>query len=216
MINRFKLTAVLFFALLISSTTFAQVELKANMGINYTSTPSLYDYLNRYYAPSDEQINSFTASVIFQGEVGYYLSKNYQLALETAVSINSFSYFVYGKREMNYTNIMPSVIGYYVLPGLGYNIKFGAGIGPRFFTVTESFTLNTADYSSTGFGVLLRAEGNTRLGKNFMASIGANVRYDFNGEPESNGKKIYNNGEKEYVNFNSLSIGLHLGISITL
>ena len=61
------------------------------------------------------------------------------------------------------------------------------------------------DYSSTGFGVVLRAEGNTVLSENLYANIGLDIRYDANGEPsDSDGNKITNFNEN--VNFNSLSI----------
>ncbi len=45
------------------------------------------------------------------------------------------------------------------------------------------------DYSSIGFGGLLRVEANTALSENFYANIGGDLRYDVNGEPENNNGK---------------------------
>jgi hypothetical protein len=107
-------------------------------------------------------------------------------------------------------------MAYYVLSGVGYNFKFGAGVGPRFSAVTEEkkWQGTSDDYSSIGFGGLLRVEANTALSENFYANIGGDLRYDVNGEPEDeHGNKLVNNVEHETVNFNSFSVGIKLGIS---
>jgi hypothetical protein len=111
---------------------------------------------------------------------------------------------------------MPSVMAYYVLLGTGFNFKFGGGAGPRFVSVTESKKWQGTEdsYSSTGFGGLLRVEGNTALAENVYANIGLDLRYDVNGEPEnSNGNTLVNNVKGENVNFDTFSLGVKLGIS---
>jgi hypothetical protein len=45
------------------------------------------------------------------------------------------------------------------------------------------------------------------------AKISVQARYDINGEPEDDGTPLINNIAKENVNFNSLSVGLSLGVS---
>jgi len=111
--------------------------------------------------------------------------------------------------------IMPSILNYYVLYGKGYNFKFGGGVGVRFLSVDESLppTGSTENYSSVGYGFILRAEGNTAIAENVFAYIATDVRYDVNGEPKNNGEYLENNVYEENVNFNSLSFGLRLGIS---
>jgi hypothetical protein len=107
-------------------------------------------------------------------------------------------------------------MAYYVISGVGYNFKFGGGIGPRFTFVTEEkkWQGTNDDYSSIGFGGLLRVEANTALSENFFANIGGDLRYDVNGDPENeNGNTLYNNVENEKVNFNSFSLGLKLGFT---
>ena len=108
---------------------------------------------------------------------------------------------------------MFSVLNFYVLHGDGYSFKFGGGAGLRFLSADEKLpgTTLTTTYSSTGYGVLLRAEGNTLLGGNIYAKIAAQAGYDINGEPKNNGQHLGN--ANEAVNFNSLSVGLSLGVS---
>ena len=71
----------------------------------------------------------------------------------------------------------------------------------------------TRTFSSTGYGFILKAVGNTLLGGSLFARISVQARYDLNGEPENNGTPLVNNIAKENVNFNSISIGVSLGVS---
>ncbi|MDO8549103.1 MAG: hypothetical protein Q7S39_02985, partial [Ignavibacteria bacterium] len=200
----------------LSSFSTAQVELSASMGINFINSPSLYDYINQnYFQTGGEIIEGFNASVIFSGEAGYNLSESYQPAIDIGYLINSYTTTLLDGRqyEMAYGNLMFSILNYFVITGEGYSFKFGGGGGLRFLNADETISGITQTFSSTGYGFLLRVEGNTLLGGNVYAKIGAQASYDINGEPENNGTHLYNNAAKENVNFNSLSVGLSLGVS---
>ena len=203
--------------LIIADFSFAQIELKGTMGINFLSFPSLQDYLNENYAPSNAQIGTFNSAVIFTGEAGMFFSNNFEISIEIPYQIYSYTENVgLGQYELAYNSLMPSVMAYYVLLGTGFNFKFGGGAGPRFVSVTESKKWQGTEdsYSSTGFGGLLRVEGNTALAENVYANIGLDLRYDVNGEPEnSNGNTLVNNVKGENVNFDTFSLGVKLGIS---
>ena len=202
--------------LIFSSSVFAQTELKGTMGINFLSIPSMQDYINQNFAPSNDQVGSFVTAVVFSGEGGLFLSPSFAMTLEASYQIYSYTNVgPAGKYDLSYNNFMPSVLGYYVLSGEGYNFKFGGGVGIRFASVDETLPANVSaiNYSSTGFGGILRVEGNTLLGGNAYANIGAEIRYDVNGEPENNGNKLYNNIAAENVNFNTFSAGIRLGIT---
>ena len=202
------------FILFSISCTYAQTELKATMGINFISIPSVQDYINQSYQPS-VQLGTFNTAVIFTVEAGQFLSSNFVMGLEVPYQIYSYNSNVgLGQYDLTYNSILPSLMAYYVLVGDGYNFKFGGGAGPRFVSVKESqkWIGSEVDYSSTGFGVVVRAEGNTIFGENVYANIGVDIRYDVNGEPsDSDGNKITNFSEN--VNFNSFSAGVKLGIS---
>ena len=211
-----KKQILIFFVIFICATAFAQNqnEVRASMGIEFISTPSLSDYLEANYPVS---VSSFNSAVNFSGAYGRMVSPNTQLEIELGYMLNSFnSSSIEGSYNMDYNIFMPSVLYYYVLSGSGYNFKFGGGAGIRFLSVTEKLPADPNDYnySSLGYGAILRAAGNTAISNNIYAYISADMRYDVNGEPDdSNGNKIYNNIYNENVNFNSLSFGVHLGIS---
>lgn len=202
--------------LLSNSSITAQVELKGVMGIYFLSSPSLQDYLNQNFAPSNDQLGSFVSSVIFAGEGGLFVYPNFETTLEVAYQIYSYTTSGDGgKYDLAYNNLMPSLFGYYVVMGNGYNFKFGSGIGLRLARIDQSLPATgiTSTYNSTGYGFIGRIEGNTLLGDDFYANIGVDIRYDVVGEPENNGKPLRNNVQNENVNFNTLAIGVRLGIT---
>jgi len=197
-----------------STYSFTQIEVKAVMGINFLSVPSMQDYIN--FSHPDDQLGSFNSAVIFAGEFGYFFSPSFVMSIEGAYQLFSYTNVsTSGKYEMVYVCIPVSVLGYYVIGGEGYNLKFGGGIGPRFVNAEESLPASgtTEQFSSTGVGLVLRVEGNTLLGGNFYANIGADLRYDLNGNPENDGVKLTNSVYGENVNFDTFALGVRLGFS---
>ncbi len=117
---------------------YAQTELKATMGINFISIPSVQDYINQSYQPIVE-LGSFSSAVIFTVEAGQFLSSNFELGLEIPYQIFSYNSNVgLGQYDLTYNSILPSVMAYYALVGNGYNFKIGGGAGLRFVSVKES------------------------------------------------------------------------------
>ncbi len=209
-----NLSKLVFFFMLLSLSAFAQNELRGSMGVNFVSCGSARDYINQNFASHDEQVAAFHAAIDFSAEYGRLISDNFQLGIEYAYSINSFSINnTYGQYEFSYYVQSPTLTGYYVMEGEGYKLKFGGGAGPRFISVDEKIppVSNTNNYTSTGFGILARADGATSLGGDFYAYIGGELRCDFNGEPKSGNNYVVNYNKK--VNLNSFSAGLKLGIT---
>ena len=198
------------------NTSQAQYSIRISMGIDFANTPSLNDYINQTFPVSDNPVNDFNTAVNFSGEVGYSLTNTFQAGIELSYVLNSFTYSnELGKFELDYNIISPSLLGYYVLAGSGYNFKFGGGFGIRFANVNLSFpgTTTINNFSSIGYGIILRTEGNTLLGGNFYANIGADLKYDINGSPKSSDANLYNNISRENVNLNSLALAIRLGVS---
>lgn len=196
---------------LMISQTFAQNELRAGMGINFGSTPSLKDYINQ--VAGYDQLGSFSSSVIFSGEYNHALSQTYDLGIEIAYLLNSVTFSTYGTYDFTYHVIMPTVTSYYVIRGDGYNFKFGGGLGIRLVSADESIpaTPTATNYTSTGFGFLVRAAGNTRLSSDFYVYISGDLRYDLNGELK--GWSDHHTSNYNQVNLDTFSAGISLGIT---
>jgi len=209
--NRMKIKITLFLALIFVSSSYSQVDLSVGMGINYASAPSLKDYINANYAGD---LATFSSSVEFNGEVLYTISPSFQLGIEYAMSIFSYSTRAGFNYDLNYNLHKPSLLAFYVLAGEGYKFKFGGGAGPRLASVKEEIH-SAIDYSAIGFGLLLRGEGHTGLGGNFYAMIAVDMRYDLPGRPKDGDAYLGGNTTQE-VDVNTLSFGVKLGISYFL
>ncbi len=205
--NKFLLLALIF----IANISFAQKanELRASMGIDFVSVPSLKDYLETNYT---DLLGTFNSAVNFSGSYGRMISPNDQLEVELSYLLNSYnSSTINGTYDLTYAIVMPSVLYYYVLTGKGYYFKFGGGGGVRFLSITEKLPADPTDYnySSIGYGVILSAAANTAIAENVYAHIGVEARYDNIKEPEPN----QNTNSIGNVSFNSLCLGVRLGIS---
>ena len=195
----------------------AQWGFNLSMGLDFKSSPSFRDYINTSFALGDNLIPSFKSAVSFSGEVDYKLSQTFAIGLEYDLLIDSYnaSYGTGGVYEMSYNVHRPSLLAYYIVPGIGYQFKFGGGVGPRFVSLSEKI-ISSADYSVSGYGFVVKAEGNTLLSKNFYALIGTNLRYDVTGDVSNSQNTIVNRSTGEKLNLNALSFGIYLGVTFIL
>lgn len=206
---------IFLFVLIINTISFCQVDLSASMGLDFRYASSYRDYINTSFAISN-QLPLFNSAVSFNVEADYKISKNYAIGLEHNILIDSYNtqYGFAGLYEMSFEINRPTIIGYYIVPGNGYQFKFGAGIGLRFVNLSERI-INEIKYKAQGFGFILKAEGNTLLSQNFYALIGANFRIDKIGDVENNGKFILNRYTNNNLNMSSISFGIYLGVTYT-
>lgn len=190
----------------------AQIIISGGMGLDLVYSPSLNDYINDNFFDSKNELKTFNKSLSVFGEIDYKIDEKYQIGLEYNHSFFFHSTPLHGNYEFNYTVYKPSIIGYYVIPGDGYEFKFGGGLGFRYVSAEEKI-FTTDEFTSSGIGLLVKAIGNTALGDNFYAYISADIRYDYLSEPEKDGGKITNGYSNEILNLNSLSFGIKLGVS---
>jgi hypothetical protein len=208
-----KYILTLIISCLTLATSYSQYELRAGMGINFGSTPSLKDYINQI--AGYQEWGSFNSAIVFSGELDYSVSPTYELGLEVGYLLNSVTFSTFGTYDFTYHIIMPTVTSYYVIKGDGYNFKFGGGVGIRLVSADESqpATPSAINYTSTGFGFLLRIAGNTRISNNFYAFIGGDLRYDLNGDLKD--WNAYHSSDYNQVNLNTFSAGVSLGVTYT-
>src|SRR3989304_5913425 len=91
--------------LLVYSTSYSQIRIRASMGVDYVSTPSLYDYINQNYSASSNDLGSFKAAVNFSGEIDYAVTENYEVGIDFAYRLYSYTTsFGLQKYEMAYYN----------------------------------------------------------------------------------------------------------------
>ncbi len=193
----------------------AQSSVSASMGIDFIKTSSITDYLNENFNFSQSKLSEFNSTIFFSGSVGFLINENYELNLELGYLTwsNSTSSNL-GIHNFSYNTILPSALVFYVVSGEGYLFKFGFGGGIRFSSLEETLPgfPTSANYNSTGFGGILRTDANTKLGGNFFATIGINLRFDIIGDLKNGDTPLFNPVAQENVNLNSFSYGIKLGI----
>lgn len=159
-----------------SSSAFAQWDFSASMGLDFKSMPSFRDYVNINFATANNQISSFKSAVSFSTEIDYKIAQNFALGVEYNLQLDSYLGSL-SNYEISYGLHRPSLMAYYIIPGFGYQFKLGGGLGYRYALLKEKIITKT-DYTSSGYGLVLKAEGNTILANHFYALIGGNLRYD--------------------------------------
>lgn len=202
--------------LLLTVPVFAQWELRGSMGLNMVNMPDLRDYLNGNFSAGGSLQNDFNSKIEFGIEAGNMVSATYQTGAEATVQISSYTSSLGGSQyEFNYQSYSLSSMHYYVIQGKGYRFKFGGGAGPRFFTSSEKiYTNQPVNRTSFGAGVVAKLDASTAISNDVYAYIAFDLRYDYNGEPEGDGKKIMYSGSP--VTVNALSAGIKLGVSFLL
>ena len=200
---------ILLFCLLVSPLL-AQWDLSVSMGLDFKSAPSFKDYINSNFALPNTKISSVKSSISFTGEIDYKLQPSLSLGLEYNQQIDSYNSI--GNYEISFVLHRPSLMCFYVLPGNGYQFKFGGGFGIRKLFLTERIQ-STEKYTADGFGLVFKAKGNTKLSKDFYALISIDFRYEAIEDISNSTGTIYNNVLKENLNMNSFSFGIHLGVT---
>ncbi|MBA4405861.1 hypothetical protein C0389_01170 [bacterium] len=211
-----RLLAIIIFIILVNNLS-AQWDISLSMGLDFKTAPSFRDYINTSFAAGNNIVPSFKSAISFSGEADYKLSNTFALGLEYDLLIDSYTAAnsPSGIYEITYTMHRPSLMIYYIVPGSGYQFKFGSGAGPRFVSLSEKI-ITSSEYSVNGYGFVLKAEGNTLLGKNFYALIGINIRYDVTGEVSNKQNALVNKSTGETLNLNAISFGIYLGVTFTL
>ncbi|MBI9071726.1 MAG: hypothetical protein JEY94_09015 [Melioribacteraceae bacterium] len=205
-----KKLIILIFLLSVTSVK-SQWDISAGMGINQVNASSFREYIN---VIRNGDLNDFFTAADFFGTVNYSVSEDYQVGIEIGYSIYSYNTdFITGKYDISLGVLRPSVLLLYVITGEGYKLKLGGGVGIRLFNVNEKIPPIDQDFSTLGFGVLLKAEGYTKLSDNLYAVIGFDTRLDFTGDLENDDLTLYNSVDRENVTVGSFSVGIKLGVS---
>ncbi|MBK7104107.1 MAG: hypothetical protein IPH62_02345 [Ignavibacteriae bacterium] len=196
-----KIIVILF--LLSIQKFYAQYEIGGGMGLSFFNASDLRDYINANFS-SGEDIPSFTTSADFFTQFNYNLSEKYQLGVEYNFNIFSFNSLGYYNLQLN--KHKPSLLFYYCITGNGFKFKFGGGLGIRIVQAEEELGSygSKNNYITKGYGILAKAQGDTKLGENFYALIAGEIFYDAPGEIKT----------VSYAKFNvaAFGVGLKLGV----
>jgi hypothetical protein len=185
------------------------------LGVTLVNAPSVTDYINRRYNPS-ERLDDFGVAVEFFGAFGArihgpwagkieyaYLLRTYNLPDPSFGIENTFAYGIH----------MPTLLAQYVLAGTGYAVKLGGGLGYHVATFTEEIVLEgKRSYTSRGLGLKAEAEGNTAFDEHFFGYIGVDLRANVMTEfKTAEGRRLVISPENDNAGMSFFGIGLKFG-----
>jgi hypothetical protein len=195
------------------------IGISAGLGVSANSSPSIVDYVNAVAQPPVEQrADEFSASTEFFIVPEYQISDEWSIALDYSYFLKSYSFesrSLMSRLEFTHTVHMPLIVVHYLIPGIGFWLKAGGGIGYHVGSFTESFAgygLQTTSRAK-GLGLKIEAIGNTAFDESFYGSIGVDLRWVF-----GSAFKTASGQTKSYLQFSPqmsfFSVGLKFGIMV--
>ena len=199
------------------------IDVTVGMGIDMHSATSLVNYINFVAQPRiDEKVNNFSSAVEFFAVPEVQVSQDWSAGVEYSLLIKSYAIddrSGFSRSEFSYQVHMPTVLVHRLLLGEGYRVKLGGGIGYHFAKFTQSFpTVGSEEtLSADGLGIKLDAVGNTKFDETFYGSIGADLRWDFEGTlRRSPGVAAATTTSIQLPKMNFFSAGLKFGVTFQL
>ncbi|HEY6951904.1 MAG TPA: hypothetical protein VI758_05820 [Bacteroidota bacterium] len=190
------------------------LEITGGLGVSAIGDPSIVDYMNSVAELSpDQQLSEFTSAPEFFITPEVQFSDNWSIALEYSYMLKSYNSVGASQWDFTYTAQMPSILLHYLMPGEGYCLKYGGGLGYAFGKFTEQYPITGSELTSTASGPLVKIElvGNTEFDEHFWGSIGVDLRWVFAG--------VFKNSSVGTVaspKLNFFSAGLKFGVTYEL
>ena len=160
-------------------------SLSAGMGISAHSAPSTVDYISTVLQLREsDKIGDFTSAIEFFATPELQLSDDWSLALEYSYLVKSYrlsSTAGPGTSEFSTSIHMPTAVVHYLVPGQGYWLKVGGGVGYYFGTFSQMLfgSGQTESFHASAPGLKLEVVGNTMFDESFYGYIGIDARWGF-------------------------------------
>lgn len=187
------------------------------MGVNMVSAPDVVDYINAV-STFAQRVDDFGVTVDFFGGIEFPINDDWGVKLEHSYLFKSYTFpgKLGGTYEIFYANQSPSVIIQKIITGRGYFVKFGAGGGYLFGTMTQKNSTfgTTTEYSSNGIGLKTEVVGQTAFDENLFGYIGGSLGWEFMGDlKESSGKILTIPNSSETISLNYFHAGIRFGMN---
>ncbi len=210
---------VVVFSLASESADAQRLSAYGGIGIDYYRANSITNFLN-WNGIGTVAPGAFTSSVQFHVGAGYAVTTNWDVGIEYAYMINSFSGTnPLGSQQVSLSYSLPSITVRRLIREDGYSLRFGGAFGYHFgsMSVPTPYSSQPQDFSATGFGLKLDGSLDTKLDEKLYARIGTQVMMEFIGQPKAaNGTPLtytdYNSGNQTPVNMNLFGVGVSLGL----
>jgi hypothetical protein len=196
-----------------------QVYFSFGMGISMSTTPSLNDYLIHYIPfNTKDSVKTFSVGLEFFGGVEMQFSRRFSLKLDYSYFFkgNTYNYppFIY---DISFQIHQPVLMAFYIIPGKGFQLKLGGGIGYSFARLSNTVSGSEIIYHSRGPGFKTEFVFDAQLSKRLGSYLSGFVMGNSLGNlKDSNDNILQDPLTKANVNLNDFGLGLRLGMSIKI
>lgn len=189
-------------------------SLFGGMGVKLAAAPAMVDYINTIADPS-QRASEFATDVEFFGGAEFPLGDEWGGALEYAYLFKSYTLptSTAGTYTLFYNIHLPTAIAQYVIPGKGYFVKLGGGIGYHVGSVEQRNSVYGTDstYTARGFGIKAHAVGETAFDEHLFGYICGDMRWEFFGRLKNgSGSELRNLGQTASLSMFVVGIGFGL------
>jgi len=197
------------------------IAVSAGMGISAHSATSTADYISAVLQLGEaDRIGEFTSAIEFFATPEFQFSDDWSLALEYSYLIKSHrlsSTAAPGTSEFSTSLHMPTLVLHYLVPGQGYWLKLGGGVGYYVGSFSQMLfgSGETTTFHASAPGVKIEAVGNTMFDESFYGYIGIDARWGFDEAfTASDGTAPSYQGTSPSLGF--FNFGLKLGVTVIL
>lgn len=189
-------------------------SLAGGMGIEFLNNYSLNDYLSYYWNYSNNR-GDFKSFINFFTNIGYDISKQYNISVDLSYSIGSYSNnLATGLHQLDINVLQPNILLFRYWKNEFYKISVGGGGGYYSLSYKEKLPnqVETINSSTTGFGVTISAIGDTYLSNNLFISLIGELKLIYYKEIDfkiRTGPNTYSIGK---LNFDSRGASLKIGL----
>jgi len=197
------------------------ISFSAGMGINGHSATSTADYISTILQLREpDRIGDFTSAIEFFAAPEFQISDDWSLGLEYSYMVKSYrlsSTAGPGISEFSTSVHMPTVVLHYLVPGEGYWLKLGGGVGYYLGSFSQALFGSGQEetYRASAPGLKLEVVGNTMFDDSFYGYIGVDLRWAFDETfSDADGHTPSCQGLSPGLGF--FNVGLKLGVTLFL
>ena len=195
------------------------IHLMIGAGVDGQIAPSFVDNANSLIRPVEsDRLGKVGTMPDFTIGAEYQVAPRWAVGLEYGIVFTSRSAKGdIGSTDFSYEIHLPTALVHYVVPGKGYALAFGGGLGWHFASVRQMWTGLPGSARSTGNGpaIKLDASVGVPVSQAIAVTAGVEFRGDLIGDLKmANGNAPTPSGRAVGLNFTSF--GLRLGLQYTL
>jgi hypothetical protein len=160
------------------------IQITGGLGVSAHADPTIINYINALTLPtSDQNLPAFASASEFFIAPEFQIADEWSIGMEYSYLVKSYNIVGSYQWDFSYSVQMTTLLAHYLIPGDGYWLKLGGGMGYAFGNLNEQFVESGAAESSktSGPGFKIEAVGNTKFDDHFWGSIGIDLRWVYAG-----------------------------------